>query len=157
MLWEASMRLELLGTAVEEGFPEPFCRCQNCEAPLSEGGRSLRLRSSAIINDDLVIDLGPDVQAVLLRRGSRLGRFDTRSRRIPQRSSRTDHVVCKKKGLAGRRRAADGLLLQLAIVEMRQTFADHLPEATAAAQRFAERIPAAPWSWPATGSDRHQT
>ena len=55
------MNLTFLGTAAANSFPESFCNCENCEAARQMGGPSLRKRSSAIINDDLLIDLGPDI------------------------------------------------------------------------------------------------
>jgi phosphoribosyl 1,2-cyclic phosphodiesterase len=57
------MRFTFLGTAAANAFPEPFCSCDNCIDARSEGGRSLRKRSSALINDDLLIDLGPDIMS----------------------------------------------------------------------------------------------
>ena len=57
------MKLTFLGTAAANAFPEAFCRCDNCESARSLGGPSLRKRSSAIINDDLLLDLGPDIMA----------------------------------------------------------------------------------------------
>jgi phosphoribosyl 1,2-cyclic phosphate phosphodiesterase len=55
------MNLTFLGTAAANAFPEPFCNCNNCQSARRLGGPSLRRRSSALINDDLLIDLGPDV------------------------------------------------------------------------------------------------
>lgn len=55
------MKLTFLGTAAANAYPEAFCRCANCEAARRLGGPSLRKRSAAIINDDLLIDLGPDI------------------------------------------------------------------------------------------------
>lgn len=55
------MRLTFLGTSAANAFPEAFCRCDHCQAARTEGGRSLRKRSSALVNDDLLIDLGPDI------------------------------------------------------------------------------------------------
>ncbi|MFC1997554.1 MBL fold metallo-hydrolase [Chloroflexota bacterium] len=55
------MRLTFLGSAAANAFPEAFCSCENCEGARTLGGSSLRKRSSAIINDDLLIDLGPDI------------------------------------------------------------------------------------------------
>lgn len=55
------MRLTFLGTAAANGYPEAFCRCGNCERARALGGPSLRKRSAAIVNDDLLIDLGPDI------------------------------------------------------------------------------------------------
>jgi phosphoribosyl 1,2-cyclic phosphate phosphodiesterase len=53
--------ITFLGTAAANAFPEAFCRCENCQQARALGGRSLRKRSSVLINDDLLIDLGPDV------------------------------------------------------------------------------------------------
>lgn len=55
------MRLTFLGTAAANAYPEAFCGCDNCERARVLGGASLRKRSAALINDDLLIDLGPDV------------------------------------------------------------------------------------------------
>jgi len=55
------MKLTFLGTAAANSFPEAFCSCDNCEAARALGGPSLRKRSAAIVNDDLLIDLGPDI------------------------------------------------------------------------------------------------
>jgi phosphoribosyl 1,2-cyclic phosphate phosphodiesterase len=57
------MILTFLGTAAAEGYPNAFCRCGNCERARALGGPSLRKRSAALINDDLLIDLGPDLTA----------------------------------------------------------------------------------------------
>jgi phosphoribosyl 1,2-cyclic phosphate phosphodiesterase len=55
------MLITFLGTAAANAYPEAFCRCHNCERARALGGPSLRKRSAALINDDLLIDLGPDV------------------------------------------------------------------------------------------------
>lgn len=57
------MQLTFLGTSASEGFPNAFCDCDNCTAARKAGGRSLRKRCSALINQDLLIDLGPDLMA----------------------------------------------------------------------------------------------
>ena len=55
------MKLTFLGTSAANAFPEAFCRCKNCEDARKLGGKSLRKRSSLLINDDLLVDLGPDI------------------------------------------------------------------------------------------------
>jgi len=55
------MQVTFLGTSAANAFPEAFCRCDNCERARALGGPSLRKRSSLLINDDLLIDLGPDI------------------------------------------------------------------------------------------------
>ncbi|MCB0062104.1 MAG: hypothetical protein KDE19_08320 [Caldilineaceae bacterium] len=57
------MKVTFLGTSASEGFPNAFCDCENCTAARQAGGPSLRKRSSALINRDLLIDLGPDLMA----------------------------------------------------------------------------------------------
>jgi phosphoribosyl 1,2-cyclic phosphate phosphodiesterase len=57
------MFLTFLGTAAANAFPEAFCKCNNCEQARTLGGPSLRKRSSLLVNDDLLIDLGPDIMA----------------------------------------------------------------------------------------------
>jgi len=66
------MHLMFLGTAAAEGYPDPFCACDNCEASRAEGGPALRMRSSALINDELIIDFGPDLLSAAMRFGLRL-------------------------------------------------------------------------------------
>lgn len=55
------MKITFLGTAAAEGYPDPFCRCDNCEGARRVGGRALRKRASALIDDQLLIDFGPDL------------------------------------------------------------------------------------------------
>ena len=55
------LQLTFLGTGASNAYPEAFCRCDNCERARQAGGPSLRARSAALVNDDLLIDLGPDI------------------------------------------------------------------------------------------------
>src|SRR6266576_2174306 len=57
------MIITFLGTAAANAFPAAFCKCQNCAQARTLGGPSLRKRSAALVNDDLLIDLGPDIMA----------------------------------------------------------------------------------------------
>jgi len=54
------MKLKYLGTAAAEGWPALFCRCEYCENARSLGGKDIRTRSQALINDDLLIDFPVD-------------------------------------------------------------------------------------------------
>jgi len=54
--------ITFLGTSAANAFPEAFCQCSRCEQARALGGPSLRKRSSVLINADLLIDLGPDIQ-----------------------------------------------------------------------------------------------
>jgi len=70
------MRLFFLGTGAAEGYPAPFCHCDNCEAARARGGRSLRLRSSLLINDNLLIDCN-DIVAACALYGAKLDQVTT--------------------------------------------------------------------------------
>ncbi len=63
------MTLTFLGTAAANAFPEAFCWCDNCRRARELGGPSLRKRSAALINDDLLIDLGPDIMTSSIMHG----------------------------------------------------------------------------------------
>ena len=53
------MDITFLGTAAANAYPEAFCRCVTCERARALGVPSLRKRSALLVNDDLLIDLGP--------------------------------------------------------------------------------------------------
>ncbi len=55
------MNLTFLGTSAANAYPDAFCCCDHCEQARTLGGPSLRKRAAALINDDLLIDLGPDI------------------------------------------------------------------------------------------------
>jgi len=58
------MKITMLGTAAI-GYPFAFCNCENCKLARLHKGKSLRKRASILINDDLIIDLGPDTQTAM--------------------------------------------------------------------------------------------
>jgi Metal-dependent hydrolases of the beta-lactamase superfamily I len=67
------MQVLMLGTASAEGYPALFCRCRNCQQARLLGGPSIRRRSACLVNDDLLIDLGPDISAAMQVNGLCLG------------------------------------------------------------------------------------
>lgn len=54
------MKLTYHGTAAAEAFPGMFCTCDTCERARKAGGRNIRGRSQALVNDDLLIDFPAD-------------------------------------------------------------------------------------------------
>ena len=54
------MKLLCLGTAAAEGMPATFCNCKVCAQARKLGGKNFRARTQMLINDDLLIDFGPD-------------------------------------------------------------------------------------------------
>ena len=54
------MKIRYLGTAAAEGWPALFCSCPICTHAREHGGKNLRTRTQAILDDDLLIDFPPD-------------------------------------------------------------------------------------------------
>lgn len=63
------MKLTFLGTAAAEGMPAVFCNCPYCNEARRLGGRNIRTRSQALINEDLLIDLPADTYSHFLQNG----------------------------------------------------------------------------------------
>lgn len=59
------MKITFLGTAAATSFPLTFCRCKNCEDARKFKGKSIRKRSSLLIDDTILIDMGPDFLTAL--------------------------------------------------------------------------------------------
>ena len=55
------MKVTFLGTAAATACPLVFCSCPMCAAGWNRQGKDFRRRSSALIGEDTIIDLGPDV------------------------------------------------------------------------------------------------
>lgn len=56
------MKITYYGTGAGEGWPGVFCQCERCQQARKLGGRNIRTRSQALINEDLLLDLPPDNQ-----------------------------------------------------------------------------------------------
>lgn len=55
------MKITFLGTAAAPGIPVAFCECSTCGHARTHKGKNIRKRASYIINNDLLVDLGPDL------------------------------------------------------------------------------------------------
>lgn len=55
------MNVTFLGTAAAPSMPIPFCVCKVCTEARRFCGKNLRRRSSLVVNDDLLVDIGPDM------------------------------------------------------------------------------------------------
>ncbi len=69
------MRITFLGTAAAEGWPALFCECRACQRAREKGGKNIRSRSSALINNDLLIDFPPDTYMHTISNGIFLSRI----------------------------------------------------------------------------------
>lgn len=69
------MKIQWIGTAAAEGWPAVFCQCQACRRAALLGGKNIRTRLGAIIDDILLLDLNPDLYAQKLHFGLDLCRI----------------------------------------------------------------------------------
>lgn len=70
------MKLQYFGTAAAEGWPALFCDCDACRRAKAAGGRNIRTRSQALIDDRLLIDFPADTYLHVLHYGLDLNRVD---------------------------------------------------------------------------------
>jgi adenosylcobinamide kinase/adenosylcobinamide-phosphate guanylyltransferase len=61
------VRVVLLGTGAADGWPNPFCRCASCDHARSTG--AVRTTTSALVDDALLVECGPDTVRQAARAG----------------------------------------------------------------------------------------
>lgn len=71
------MKLHFYGSAASEGVPALFCECEHCEKLRKKGGKNLRTRTSAQIDEELLIDCSIDLYAQTLFRGLDMRKINT--------------------------------------------------------------------------------
>lgn len=54
------MKLRFLGTAAAEGIPALWCSCEYCRKAFELGGKNFRHRTGYLLDNDTIIDFGPD-------------------------------------------------------------------------------------------------
>ena len=86
---EENMKITYLGTAAYEGVPALFCECIVCQAAREALGRNVRCRASTVIDDDLLIDLAPDVNYSSVKAGVLLSKI----RNVLFTHSHSDHFA----------------------------------------------------------------
>jgi phosphoribosyl 1,2-cyclic phosphate phosphodiesterase len=61
------MKVTILGSAAAEAVPAVWCECDICRRAKQNGGRDIRRRTAYLIDDDTLVDFGPDAfhQAML--------------------------------------------------------------------------------------------
>lgn len=67
------MEIQYLGTASAEGWPALFCDCEICKKAREVGGKELRTRTQALVDDKILIDFPPDTYMHSLKYSLRLG------------------------------------------------------------------------------------
>ena len=54
------MKIKVLGSAAAEGIPALWCECETCEKARQLKGKDLRRRTSYLLDEDTLVDFGPD-------------------------------------------------------------------------------------------------
>ena len=104
------MKIAILGAAAYEGYPNPFCECVNCTEEREKGKG--RFRSAALVNDDLLIDFGPDLVASCQK--LKLNLFNVRTLLITH--SHEDHLYLPNLGM--RKKGFNGSFSELPEMEI---------------------------------------
>lgn len=81
------MKVRLLGTGSADGWPNPFCRCSSCTTARAEG--RLRGQTAALVDDELLLDCGPETPQAAQRAGVDL----TRLRHVLITHAHPDHCA----------------------------------------------------------------
>ncbi len=81
------MLLTFLGTGAATAYPLLSCRCPNCVMARKQGLSAYRRRASLLVNDALLLDLGPDCLSAAAAFGVDL----TRVRYLLQTHAHSDH------------------------------------------------------------------
>lgn len=69
------MKIQYLGTAAAEGIPAIFCECEACRKSRELGGRNIRTRSQALIDDTVLIDFPADTYMHVLQHNVQLSKI----------------------------------------------------------------------------------
>ncbi|MDO5416655.1 MAG: MBL fold metallo-hydrolase [Lachnospiraceae bacterium] len=70
------MKIHFYGTGASEGVPALFCECEHCKKIRNTGGKNYRTRTSAQIDDEILIDFSMDSYAQVLFRGMDLSKIN---------------------------------------------------------------------------------
>lgn len=66
-----AVKVRLLGTGSADGWPNPWCSCASCA--WARQAEQLRTHTSVLVDDELLLDFGPDVPRAASRLGLSLG------------------------------------------------------------------------------------
>ena len=66
------MEILYMGTAADERIPGMFCNCALCQKSMKLGGKNIRTRAQALIDNTLLVDFGSDTYAHFINEGRTL-------------------------------------------------------------------------------------
>lgn len=71
------MKITYMGTSASEGWPALFCNCSACRLARKLGGKNIRTRCQALIDETLLLDFPPDTNYHALQYGLNLSQIRT--------------------------------------------------------------------------------
>lgn len=100
--------MQFLGTAAADLMPGPFCKCPLCEDARRDPSRA-RFRSLFLLDEENLIDFGPDLGAAAMRHGADL----TRIRNVFLTHTHDDHFDMTNIGLIRMSRTREGVPVEM--------------------------------------------
>ena len=140
------MKLLYLGTAAAEAIPALFCDCEACRRARKAGGKEIRTRSGALIDDAIKLDFGPDSYIHMLRNGLEFWKL----RALLITHSHADHlyaadVALRKYGCSGLPGADEPLTFYATPVAFEKIYAvktrHHVPDEAAVVKHSKPFVP----------------
>lgn len=95
------MKIQYLGTAAAEGIPGMFCECEVCRYAREHGGKEIKTRSQALLDDKILLDFPADTYMHSINFGVQLSKIHTLVITHPH----SDHLYerdfwCRSRGIA---------------------------------------------------------
>lgn len=110
------MMLTILGSAAAEAVPALWCECDVCAYARKHGGKDLRKRTAYLLDEDTLIDFGPDAFFQVVTHGIDLLKID----RICYTHAHCDH--CNPVELNWRRKGFSKVTKQIEILGSKPTY-----------------------------------
>lgn len=86
------MKIFYMGTAAAEGWPALFCECSNCKKAREAGGKNIRTRPQVLVNENLLMDFGPDTFYHAIKYSLNMAKVET----VLLTHSHTDHFYTQE-------------------------------------------------------------
>lgn len=110
------MMLTILGSAAAEAVPALWCECDVCAYARKHGGKDIRKRTAYLLDEDTLVDFGPDAFFQVITYGIDLLKID----RICYTHAHCDH--CNPVELNWRRKGFSKVTRQIEILGSKPTY-----------------------------------
>ncbi len=77
MIGDDELKISFLGTSAGEGYPGHYCHCPNCEYAREKKEKNIRVNSSAIVDENLLLDMNTSTYFNIVKMGYSLAKVHT--------------------------------------------------------------------------------